>query len=108
MALTPYDIQAQILLGQAYLESGQDERAVDCLSRILKANPQNEAVRLELADALHTLNRLREAVSVLRSAPNDPDGRISYMLATCYARLGETENARRMMRLFEQRKKPSK
>ena len=30
------------------------------------------------------------------------------ILATCYARLGETENARRMMRLFEQRKKPSK
>ena len=108
VALTPYDIQAQILLGQAYLESGQDERAVDCLSRILKANPQNEAVRLELADALHTLNRLREAVSVLRSAPNDPDGRISYMLATCYARLGKAENARRMMHLFEQRKKRSK
>lgn len=108
VALSPYDLQAEGLLGDAYLQSSQAERAIKCFANILKAQPDNEMVRLQTAQAFHTLDRPRDAIAVLQSAASDPDGRISYMLATFYARLGEVQNARRMMQLFEQRKKPDK
>ena len=105
VALSPYDTQALTLLGHAYLESGQYEHAVPCFAKVLKADPGNEKVRLQLSDALHALNRLREAIAVLQAAPNDSSGRIAYMLATYYSRVGETQKARQMMRLYEQQRK---
>ena len=74
-------------------------------SEVLKANPENIQLRIDLAECLYSLDQALEAVKVLEEAPVDPDGRIAYVLAKYYARQGEKEKAFAALEVFRQRQK---
>jgi tetratricopeptide (TPR) repeat protein len=105
--LTPDDSNLEILLGYAFVRHDEPAQAVPYLAHALKAEPRDEQLRLDLAQSLHTLDRIDEAVAILEGAPADPDGRISYMLGTYYALHGEKEKALQAMRIFQKRRQQS-
>jgi tetratricopeptide (TPR) repeat protein len=107
IALAPYDGKLRLVLAEAYVQNGQPLQAVPYFRKILATDANNRTARLELAQALHTLDQTHEAIAVLQAAPSDPDGRIAYTLATFYARLGQREKAKLAMQVFQQKKKSS-
>jgi tetratricopeptide (TPR) repeat protein len=57
------------LLAQALLDSGQADRAEEPLRRVLENQPNHDAARVALADILSRRGDHRQAVAVLRAAP---------------------------------------
>ena len=94
LTLTPYDYNVEILLAQAYVHKGEPAPAVPYLADVLRIAPGNSQLRIDLAESLHSASRTSEAIAVLESAPDDPDGRVSYVLARFYALEGEADKAR--------------
>ena len=105
LQLTPYDFNVHLLLAQAHIHNSQPDSAVPYFREVLKANPENIQLRIDLAECLYSLDQALEAVKVLEEAPVDPDGRIAYVLAKYYARQGEKEKAFAALEVFRQRQK---
>jgi tetratricopeptide (TPR) repeat protein len=105
LLLTPYDFNVHGLLAQAYVHNSEPDLAVPYFSQVLTVSPGNEQLRIDLAECLYTLERTPEAISILETAPADPDGRVAYVLAKYYARQGEKDKALQAMKVFRQRQK---
>ena len=85
--------------------SARTSRAL--LETALRANPHETQTRLYLAQSLIRLKRSAEAVRILEAAPDDPDGRIHYLLGRTYQQQGESEKARKAMDEFRRLRKDS-
>jgi Tfp pilus assembly protein PilF len=92
------------LIGEVHVLQNRPGRAVEYLRKALQANPRETQTRLYLADALTRIGRAAEAVQILEAAPEDPDGRIHYVLGRSYMKQGDSERARKAMDVFRQRR----
>ena len=94
------------LIGEVHVLQNRPERAVEYLRKALQANPrETQTQTLSGADALTRTGRAAEAVQILeKAAPEDPDGRIHYVLGRAYMKLGDSEKARKAMDVFRQRR----
>lgn len=101
----PYNAGANSLLGYVYFTKNQFGQAVPYLSKAIQGNPSDEQSRIYLGESLRNLHQVREAVTILKDAPSDPDGRIHYVLASCYRALGQKEEMQRAMAFFGERQK---
>lgn len=101
----PYNAGANSLLGYVYFTKNQFSQAVPYLSRAIQGNPSDEQSRIYLGESLRNLHKVHEAVTILKNAPSDPDGRIHYVLASCYRVLGQKEEMQRAMAFFGERQK---
>jgi tetratricopeptide (TPR) repeat protein len=101
LALTPDDYRVKQFLGEEYLLNSEPAKGVAYLRDALSAQPNNSPLRLQLAQGLHTLGQLPEAVGILEGATSDPGGRISYTLGTYYALQGKMEQAKRAKQRFQ-------
>lgn len=101
----PYNPRAQALLGETYLNIEQAQAAIPHLERAVRANPADIQLRILLARSLSGSHQVVRAVSVLEAAPEDPEGRIQYVLAGFYRQLGRTADANRALANFEARRK---
>lgn len=108
LKLVPYDPSPNALLGYIYFSKNQFAAAAPYLERAVKANPADEQSRIHLAEALMKLKKVQEAVAVLESAPSDPDGRVHYVLASCYRQLGLKTKMERALAIFAERQKNGK
>lgn len=101
----PYNAGANSLLGYVYFTKNQFGQAVPYLRKAIQGNPSDEQSRIYLGESLRNLHQVREAVTILKDAPSDPDGRIHYVLASCYRALGQKEDMQRAMAFFGERQK---
>lgn len=69
VAATPSYPPVYPLLAQALLDSGQSERAEEPLRRVLENQPGNDAARVALAEIYSRRGQHRDAVTVLKAAP---------------------------------------
>ena len=95
------------LIGEVHSLQDRPERAAPYLETALRANPYETQTRLYLAQSLIRLKRAAEAVRILEAAPEDPDGRLHYLLGRTYGQQGESEKARRAMNEFRRLRKDS-
>lgn len=96
------------LIGEVHVLQNRPEQAIRFLRKALQSNPREQQVRLYLAQCLNQTGRAAEAVRVLEAAPEDPDGRIHYVLGRTLQKLGQTEKARKAMEVFRQRRESTK
>lgn len=101
----PYNAGANSLLGYVYFTKDQFGQAIPYLSKAIQGNPSDEQSRIYLGESLRNLHKVREAVTILKNAPSDPDGRIHYVLASCYRALGQKEEMQRAVAFFGERQK---
>jgi len=104
LTLEPQNSRVMGLIGEVYTLHDQPAKAIPFLQAALKANPRERQTRLYLAQSLVRLSRTAEAVKILEGAPEDPDGRIHYLLARTYQQQGEAEKARKAMEEFRKRR----
>jgi tetratricopeptide (TPR) repeat protein len=95
------------LIGEIHALEDRPEKAVPFLEKALRANPRETQTRLYLAQALVRLNRTAEALRILESAPEDPDGRLHYLLARTYQQAGDAAKAKAAMEVFRKRRGPA-
>jgi tetratricopeptide (TPR) repeat protein len=103
LKIVPYDPNAAALLGYIYFAKDQSAAAIPYLRSAINANPGDEQSRIHLGEALMRLQKTREAVTILESAPSDPDGRIHFVLARCYGELGQKREMERALAIFAER-----
>ncbi len=107
LAIEPNNPRVLGLIGEAHALQDKSEKAIPYLEKALLANPHETQTRLYLAQSLVRLKRLAEAVRILEVAPEDPDGRIHYLLGRTYQQMGANEKARKAMDEFRRlRKEP--
>ncbi len=87
------DVNVQYNLGRLYLQSGDNEKAIERLSRAVEQNPYSIQARLSLAQALSAAKRHDEAAEALAPAAAD-EPRLASTLAQFYERAGKHEEAR--------------
>jgi predicted Zn-dependent protease len=104
LALEPGNPRILALIGEVYATGGQPEKALSYLRDTLATAPGDVKSRIYLAQCLARMDRAAEAIAQLEAAPEDPDGRIHYVLGTLYQQRGNSEKARRAMDIFRQRK----
>lgn len=82
-------------VGLAYREDGDQQRAVEYLTKALEIDPRNTAAAINLGNALVSLGRLTDAVEVYRKGlAADPDSAdLNYNLGYALDRLSQTEEA---------------
>jgi len=113
LARAPYNVRANDLMGQACFMKGDYAVAIPHLRNAMQVSPANEDTRIRLAESLTNVGQIQEAVTVLEGAPSDRDGRIHYVLAGFYGKLGQKEQMARALAFFEdhkgqpQRRQPS-
>jgi len=106
--LEPQNARVKGLIGEIHALEDRSEKAVPYLESALKANPHETQTRLYLAQSLVKLSRVQEAIKILESAPEDPDGRVHYLLGRTYQQQGQTLKAKKAMEEFRKRRKPVK
>ncbi len=86
----PSDSVLRTLLGKAYFQLGQFDRAEDCWRQVLASDPRFAAASLELGRLLLARNRPEEAVEALKRASEAAPGdyEVHYSLTLAYRRLG--------------------
>jgi tetratricopeptide (TPR) repeat protein len=104
LALSPYNVMANDLMGQAYYMKTDYSAAIPYLQSAVKASPRNEDSRIRLAESLGKTGENQKAAAILEAAPADPDGRVHYVLAGFYRKLGEKEQMTRALAFFEAHK----
>lgn len=104
LARAPYNVRANNLMGQACFMKGDFAAAIPYLRNATRADPGNEESRIRLAQALAKGGDLQEAVTVLEAATSDGDGRVHYVLAGYYRKLGQKEQMERALAFFEAHK----
>jgi len=100
LSLALYNADATSLLGYIYFTKNDYQTALPYLQKAIKARPNDEYSRIYLGQSLERVGRIQEAVTVLESAPSDTDGRIHYVLASCYRKLGQKEQMERALAFF--------
>ena len=108
LKLEPGNPRVMGLLGEVHTLQDHPDKAVPYLETALRANPRETQTRLYLAQTLVRLQRVPEALRILEAAPEDPDGRIHYLLGRTYLQQGEDEKARTAMEEFRKRRKAVK
>ena len=108
LARTPQNARANDLMGEALFMKGDHSNAISYLQNAIQVQPNNEDVRIRLAQSLAALGRIKEAILTLEGAPNDADGRLHYVLSGYYRREGKTDEMRRALAFFEARRKTVK
>jgi predicted Zn-dependent protease len=108
LARTPRDARANDLMGEALFMKGDHSDAISYLQTAINVQPNNEDVRIRLAQSLAALGRIKEAILTLEAAPCDEDGRMHYILAGYYRREGRTQETQRALAFFEARRKAIK
>jgi tetratricopeptide (TPR) repeat protein len=88
------DVNLQFNLGRLYLRSGDNEKAIERLSRVLEQNSYSIQARLALAQAFGAAGRNDEAAEVLAAAVDD-EPRLASTLAQFYERAGKADEASR-------------
>jgi tetratricopeptide (TPR) repeat protein len=88
------DVNLQFNLGRLYLRSGDNEKAIERLTRVLEQNSYSIQARLALAQALGAAGRNDEAADVLAAVVDD-EPRLASMLAQFYERAGKPDEASR-------------
>jgi tetratricopeptide (TPR) repeat protein len=105
LALNPGDVNAQCRLGDLYLSAGNTklDDAYRSYARALQLQPNFANAQLGMGKVLIRSGKNQEAVAYLReSARLDPvDSTAHYLLAQTYRRLGQTPDAEREIKLFE-------
>jgi len=101
--LAAADFNVRILLARTLVHSGEPASALPHFAEATRSLPNDEQLRIDFAECLYGLDRIPDAIRILDSAPADPDGRIAYVLARYYSRLGETEKADHAREVFRQR-----
>ena len=81
------DIQIQYSLGRLYLRTGEPEKAVEALLRVVSQNPTSSQGRLSLAQAYASADDLVNAVSTLEFIVED-EPRVASTLAQYQERAG--------------------
>jgi predicted Zn-dependent protease len=104
LARAPDNIRANDLMGQACFMKADYTTAIPYLRNATQAAPGNEDARIRLAQSLGKLGETQHAVAVLEAAPSDRDGRIHYVLAGFYRKLGQNEQMARALTFFEEHK----
>ena len=113
LARAPYNARANDLMGQAYFMKTDYAVAIPYLRNATRANPEDEDARIRWAQSLEQVGEIQQAVTVLGGAPSDDDGRVHYVLAGFYRKLGQKEQMARALAFFEahkgqpQRRQPS-
>jgi tetratricopeptide (TPR) repeat protein len=88
------DIQVQYTLGQLYIRSGQSDKAVQILTRVLGQNPNSVQGRLTLARAYASALDLPGAIGVLDEIVED-EPRVAAALAQYQEQAGRPADAAR-------------
>jgi tetratricopeptide (TPR) repeat protein len=104
LTLEPGNPRVMGLIGEVHALEDRSETAIPFLEAAVRANARETQTRLYLAQALLKVNRTSDAVKILEAAPEDPDGRIHYLLGRTYQQQGEKEKARSAMEEFRKRK----
>jgi len=86
------DVNVQYSLGRLYLRSGDNEKAIERLSRVLEQNSYSIQARLSLAQALGAADRNEEAAKIIEEVVDD-EPRLASTLAQFYERAGKPELA---------------
>jgi tetratricopeptide (TPR) repeat protein len=86
------DINLQFNLGRLYLRNGENEKAIERLSRVLEQNSYSIQTRLALAQAFGAAGRNDEAAEVLAAVVDD-EPRLASTLAQFYERAGKADEA---------------
>ena len=107
LTLEPANPRVMGLIGEVHALQDRPGRAAPYLETALRANPHETQTRLYLAQSLIRLKRSAEAVRILEAAPDDPDGRIHYLLGRTYQQQGESQKARKAMDEFRRLRKDS-
>jgi predicted Zn-dependent protease len=100
----PGNARANDLIGQAYFMKNDYAAAIPYSRNATEANPGDEDARIRLAQSLAKVGDIQEAVKVLESAPSDRDGRVHYVLAGFYRKLGLREQSAHALAVFEAHK----
>jgi tetratricopeptide (TPR) repeat protein len=93
------------LLGEVYMIRGEAAKALPHVQTAVERNPVHAQARIYWAQALHKLGRTREAITVLKAAPADPDGRIHYLLARYLAQQGLRDEAASALAVFREKRR---
>jgi tetratricopeptide (TPR) repeat protein len=104
LARAPSNLRANDLMGQASFMKGDYAVAIPYLKNATQGDPGNEDTRIRWAEALEKTGEIQQAVTVLNQAPSDRDGRVHYVLAGFYRKLGQKEQMARAMAFFEAHK----
>lgn len=89
------DVDAHIALANAYLETGDAEKALRCLQRAVSLDSDSPVIYFSLARALKMLGRHKEARAMAKKALllSPPDAPFAEDLRTLAAQLGQDEPA---------------
>jgi len=103
LALNPGNVNAECRLGDLYLSAMDLDAAYKSYGRALEMQPHSASAQLGMGKVLIRKGKNQEALGHLREAARlDPvDSTCHYLLAQTYRRLGQTADAEREMRLFE-------
>jgi predicted Zn-dependent protease len=96
IALDPQDPLPQIVLADVYVREGKPEQARQLLAKW----PNEPEAQLTLARALAAEDKPRDAIKLLLRLPESRQ--IHFELSRLYAKIGDSENARRHADLFRQ------
>ena len=105
LALNPLDVSSECRLGDLYLSAGTMnlDAAYKSYARALQLQPNFASAQLGMGKVLIRMGKNQEALAHLRGAARlDPiDSSAHYLLAQTYRRLGQTEDADREIKHFE-------
>jgi tetratricopeptide (TPR) repeat protein len=102
----PHDARALWLRGRAWVRLQQEPRGQEDFERAIAIEPEAHEIRQSLADLLHKLGRVREAMQLyemLRTKRPD-DERVISALAHCCQEQGRLDDARRLLDSLLERK----
>ncbi len=89
------DIELLGLMGRASLQAGDADSGISYLERGAKADPENEALQLELAAGYLTAGELEQAIEILEKLPETQEGlyRRELLLILAHLRKRDTSSA---------------
>ncbi len=96
LAANADNVRAHALRGEARLRQGRPQEALEDLELARASSQSDPMVRLHIAAAYQTLNRLADATQIAKSLASEyPDNTfVRILLAETLARRGETDDAR--------------
>lgn len=102
LAVNQYDENAWRSLGEMMADKGDTAAAEQDYARALALQPHDSDAETDMAKAMITMHRSREAIGVLEQAlKDDPTNMVAhYRLSMLYHQAGRTEDAKREMAQF--------
>lgn len=100
--LAPGSLAAQAELGHSYVKLGEWKPAIEQLRQIPENAPQIAAARFDLANAEDQLGETRQAIAdLLPFEAQDKDGEIHFRLGVFYRKIGDVDDAKQAMQVFQ-------